>query len=149
MTVLEESLEKFWKVAGCLSLYLRLVLQWWLKDRDDTSHPFTLPCALRDPENPRDRDVGSNDVRVIAHIGGVSFAFSRNIGMPSMVVVVVARGSDDDYGWEEGVTTSSRYISIQRVRSGRPWPCGLVLVRRRIEQHYVPPTLGSAGGTFL
>lgn len=49
---------------------------------------------LRDPENPRDRDVGSNNVRVVAHIGDISFAFSRD--MPSMVVVVAARGSDDD-----------------------------------------------------
>lgn len=74
-----------------------------------------------------------------------------------VVVVVVARCDiDDDVGGgrrEERETGGSRpvvdiYLYVC-VRPGRPWPYGLVLVRRRIE-HYVPPTLvDSADGTFL
>lgn len=53
--------------------------------------------VLRDPENPRDRDVGSNDVRVVAHVWQCDRS-QRDIEMPSLVVVAAARGSDDDDG---------------------------------------------------
>lgn len=62
-------------------------------------------CAavLRDPEDPRDRDAGSNDAYVCTYVRRL-FVFSRDIGIHTYrrwVVVAVAR-SDVDDDVEEG-----------------------------------------------